>query len=169
LEPLSITPNEKETMMWYKFGDKSYYNYRLAEWSFGMLNNFPPYDAIWPQRKTLIEILHKVSILSIKKTIGKKGPYFSDIREPIDRDFKYLHSEFDIIDPDVVISFFEWSSMRQRFFPNMVTTGSGYFNPIGRHKKAKIIDLNAKLLDIDPEASYSLLQNIVNSFPFKYL
>ena len=51
-------------------GVKYKYNLRVAEWAYGIQNNFPAFDNIYRSRETLTESAKKIAIIDVKKNGG---------------------------------------------------------------------------------------------------
>ncbi|MBW6479800.1 MAG: hypothetical protein K0B37_10250 [Bacteroidales bacterium] len=145
------------------------FSYRIAEWSFGLLNNFPQYDDIWAQEGAAINALHHIAFMNIKKTGGSANSDNNRMMEHLKMNIEFLHQQIDIISPNVIITGTSWDDLRNGLFPDVKWKSSGYRVFIGRHKMAKVISFYHPSSRNAPAASYSLLQNIVNSDQFKQL
>lgn len=147
------------------------FSYRIAEWAYGIHNNFPPYDQIWPNNEDKIahKSLKSIAFMNVKKSGGSGSSEENMINEYIRRDFDYIHQQIDIIDPEIVIIGMSWASTVNLLFPDIDWKQSGYGIEIGRHNGAKVIDFYHPSSWNGPSASYSLLQNVVRSEEFKNL
>src|SRR5262249_7045932 len=89
--------------------------------------------------------------------------------EHMKMNFTFLHRQIEIIDPEVIITGTSWSELRDDLFPNVEWKPSGYSIKIGKFKNIKVIDYYHPSSRTAPAASYSLLENIINSDKFKSL
>ena len=154
---------------WWKEGVKYSFSHRIAEWSYGLLNNFPQYDDIRKNNKLINESILKIAFMNIKKSGGTGSSNYDIIMEHLEMNKEYIKEEIQIIDPDIIITGITWKETRKALFPNVVWKNSGYAVAIGRYNNAKVIDFYHPSSRTAPSASYSLLQNIVNSHNFKTL
>lgn len=154
---------------WWKEGVKYSFSHRISEWSYGLLNDFPQYDDIRNNKKLIDESILKVAFMNIKKSGGTGSSNYNVIMNHLDMNEKEINEEIQIINPDIIITGVTWKEIRQALFPKVVWKNSGYAVAIGRHKNAKVIDFYHPSSRTAPSASYSLLQNIVNSDNFKNL
>ena len=74
-----------------------------------------------------------------------------------------------IIDPEIIILGTSWKKLRNFILDKHDWSHSGYYVAIGKFNKAKVIDFYHPSSRNAPSAAYSLLQNIINSDPFKSL
>jgi hypothetical protein len=51
-------------------GIKYTFAYRIAEWSYGILNNFPEYDQIWKDHTAPNNAIQQIAFMNIKKSGG---------------------------------------------------------------------------------------------------
>ena len=50
-EPNNPSQNPGDFREWWKDRIEYTFSYRIAEWSYGLLNNFPKFDDIWEKRR----------------------------------------------------------------------------------------------------------------------
>jgi len=147
------------------------FSYRIAEWAYGILNDFPPYDDLWSNDPSkLFNILQSISFMNLKKIGGNGSSEYDSIHKHVNNELDFLKKQIDIIRPEIIIlglSF--WSDIRNIIFQDAEWTRSGYNIEIAKWKNIKIIDFYHPSSRNAPAASYSLLQNIVNSNIFKNL
>ena len=52
--------------------------YRIAEWSYGLLNNFPPFDNIWKDKGYFVfDSIQSIAFMNIRKSGGSGGASMS--------------------------------------------------------------------------------------------
>lgn len=145
------------------------FSYRIAEWSYGLLNNFPQYDDIWTKKGSAHKAIQSIAFMNIKKSGGLGNSEYDRMMEHLEKNFDFLHQQIDIISPDIIITGTSWKELRNGLFPEVNWVNSGYGVAIGRHKNAKVIDFYHPSSRTAPSASYSLLQNIINADQFRQL
>ena len=155
----------------WKNNDSNYpFAYRIAEWSFGILNNFPVFNNISPKSPYYHELLQKISFLNIKKTGGIGNSNGVIIGQHFDRNQKFLLKEIELINPDIIILSLSFNTyIREKIFGDIEWQPSGYDINVARWKNARLIDFYHPSSRNGPGASYSLLQNVVQSKVFRGL
>ena len=154
---------------WWKKNIDYAFSYRLAEWSFGLLNDFPYYDKVWEKKGAAHEALKKVAFMNVKKSGGSGKSNFKTILNHIKNNFDFIHREIEIIEPDVIITGLSWQGLRDELFPNLEWVKSGYSVDIARFEQSKVIDFYHPSSRNAPAAAYSLLGNIINTEIFRSL
>ena len=168
-EPNNPKQEEGDFRDWWKYELVDAFSYRIAEWSYGLLNNFPQYDEIWATKGAALDAIHHIAFMNIKKSGGGGNSEYNRMMEHLKMNLKFLHQQIEIISPDIIITCTSWDELRNGLFPDVKWQHSGYRYKIGRHKAAKVIDFCHPSSRNVPAASYSLLQNIVSSDQFKQL
>lgn len=139
--------------------------YRIAEWSYGILNDFPQFDEIKISSEEAHNAIKSIAFMNIKKSGGGGVAHYSVIFEHYDKNRAYLLRQIEIIKPELIIlgiSF--WGELRKELFPDAEWKKSGYGIDIGIVKeKYKIIDFYHPSSRTPPSASYCLLHNIFKS------
>ncbi len=154
---------------WWKEGLKYTFSHRLAEWSYGILNGFPPYEQCWNDKEGFNNALFHVAFMNIKKIGGKGVSNYTEMEIHLLQNKKRLLAQIDIIEPDIIITGLTWKKLRNHLFDEVIWKHSGYNIAIGKFKKSKIIDFYHPSARNAAAASYSLLENVVNSSNFKNL
>lgn len=154
---------------WWKEKIKYAFSYRIGEWSYGLLNNFPPYDDIWTNPDSVHKAIQQIAIMNIKKSGGAGNSEYERMLDHLKLNFDYLEKQVQIISPDIIITGLTWKELRNGLFNEVKWINSGYDVAIGKQMNRKIIDFYHPSSRIAPAASYSLLQNIVRSDNFKML
>lgn len=145
------------------------FSYRIAEWSYGLLNDFPQYDNIWKEKGYAQKAIQRIAFMNIKKSGGLGSSEYNRMMEHVKKNFDFLHQQLDIISPDIIITGTSWKELRNGLFPNVNWINSGYGIEIGRHKNSKIIDYYHPSSRTAPSAAYCLLQNIIKGDQFRHL
>lgn len=145
------------------------FSYRIAEWSYGLLNDFPQYDDIWEKKGSAHKAIQRIAFMNIKKSGGLGNSEYNRMMEHLEKNFDFLHQQINIISPDIIITGTSWKELRNGLFPNVNWVNSGYGIAIGRHKNAKVIDFYHPSSRTAPSAAYSLLQNVFNADQFRQL
>lgn len=155
----------------WKNNDSNYpFAYRIAEWAFGILNNFPLFNRIFPTSPYYHELLQKISFLNIKKTGGIGNSSGAIIGQHCDLNHKFLLKEIEIINPDIIILSLSFNlNIPMKIFGDIEWQLSGYDIKVARWKNSRLIDFYHPSSRNGPAASYSLLQNVVQSKAFKSL
>lgn len=154
---------------WWKKEIAYTFSYRIAEWSYGLLNNFPQYDDIWKENGLAHKAIQHIALMNIKKSGGSGNAEYARMMEHLKTNYDFLHRQIEIISPEIIILGTSWNELRDGLFPNIKWQKSGYDILIGRHNNARVIDYYHPSSRTAPAASYSLLQNIVSSNNFKQL
>lgn len=144
--------------------------YRIAEWSFGILNNFPPFEEIYCDKNLKNNTLQKISFMNVKKIGGIGLSSEADIREHFTKNKLYIIEEIEIINPDIIIlglSFDE--TYHNNLYQDINWITSGYNVKIGKYNNIRFIDFYHPSVRFSPSATYSLLQNVYQSKAFQTL
>jgi hypothetical protein len=139
---------------------------RIAEWAYGILNDFPPFDEI-PETKQ--QCLKQISFMNIKKSGGKGEAVFDDVYSVAIKQTPFILEQVNIIQPDIIITGLSGERIRNILWPDVKWKKSGYAVLVGRYKNAKMIDFYHPSSRSAPAASYSLLKNIIYSDSFRSL
>lgn len=170
-------PNNREQMPgdfreWWEDSISHAFPKRIAEWSYGLLNNFPPFDEIMDKSKLAHHAIQHIALANIKKSGGGGTSEFEAIEKHLNLNQDFLHREIKIINPDIIILGTSWQNLRNQIFPKSKIKEwhkSGYDTAIGKQGSIKVIDFYHPSSRNAPAAAYSLLQNIVRSEIFKSL
>jgi len=168
-EPNNPKQDPGDFREWFKDEIKYAFSYRIAEWSYGLLNNFPQYDDIWTKKDSAHKAIQYIALMNIKKSGGGGNSEYTRMMEHVKINFDFLHRQIAIILPDIIITGTSWPVLRDGLFPNINWVKSGYDILIGKYNNAKVIDYYHPSSRTAPAASYSLLQNIASSDKFKSL
>jgi len=143
---------------------------RIAEWAYGILNNFPIFSDLTVDMR--YEYLKKIAFINCKKsggggTAGAVQEFNQLVTDQLDR----IHYEIEIIKPEIVILCLSHSQyLRQLLFPHSTDwINSGYDVKIAKANNVKLIDFyHPSSRNVAP-AAYSLLQNVMQSDKFQML
>ena len=151
------------------------FSYRIAEWAYGILNDFPVYDEIWPKvngkynGEKAMEAIQSIAFMNVKKSGGKGSSEEKTINRYIKRDYEFIHEQISVIDPEIIVISMSKDSTVNLLFPEMDWKESGYGTGIGRYENSKVIDFYHPSARSGVAAPYCLLQNIVQSKVFRDL
>lgn len=154
---------------WWKEGLKYSFSLRITEWAYGIFNQFPPYDIIKGDVPKLNRSIQSIAFLNIKKIGGKGTSKEKDILSHLEQCNDLIHKEIDIINPDIIITGITWKSVRKELFQNIEWKESGYSIAISKFNNSKVVDFYHPSSRTAPSASYSLLQNVIESKAFRNL
>lgn len=147
------------------WNEEMYYafTYRIAEWSFGLLKEFPSYDKVWLDENEVHKMLKSIAFMNVKKIGGTGNSKESEMLEHAKKNFEFIHKQIEIIKPEIIITGFSWESLVDSIFPKVKWRKSGYDTGICKYGDAVVIDFYHPSSRNAPAASYSLLQNIINN------
>lgn len=171
-EPNNPEQSEGDFREWWRKEVRLTFSKRIAEWSFGILNDFPVYDIVNRSTDKRLNAIQKIAFMNVKKTGGKGQSNNEKIREEIRNNFKFIHDEIRIISPDIIITGLSEKETRNTLFPELKDrwVDSGYDIAIARFsEKTTVIDYYHPSSWNAGSASYSLLQNIIKSSAFAML
>ncbi len=156
---------------WNEEGAQYPFSYRIAEWSYGILNNFPYLDNIYNSENWEIpykNALRSIAFMNLKKSAGKGTSEYSTMIKVLENreEKKYILDEIKIIDPEIIILGLTWKELSIELINDIEWTNSGYQILIGKWGKRKVINFYHPSSRNAPSAAYSLLQNIVRSKEF---
>lgn len=155
---------------WQNKYSKYPFAYRIAEWSYGLINDFPIFNAINKNQQYYQETLQRISFLNIKKSGGVGTSNGGEICSHYDQNESFLKRQIEIIDPTIIILCLSWNShICSKLFEDAKWQDSGYNIRVAKHGKAKIIDFYHPSARNAPPASYSLLENVYKSAVFRNL
>lgn len=148
---------------------KHRYNHRIAEWSYGIQNDFPPFDQIYCQQSEEKKAIKKVAVIEINKTGGRGKSDKQLLSEGFNKTVHLVKKEIEIIKPDIIISGLYDKSLLLTLFPNINLKSSGYYIQVAKYYNFKVINFYHPSSQSVPAALYSFLQNVIRSNVFKNL
>ena len=167
-EPNNPKQEQGDFAKW--FGEEVRYTFahRLAEWSYGILNDFPHYsEACEYEAKHLA--LKSVAFLNLKKTGGGGTSNPEVIKEHTIRNAEFIYKQIEIINPHIIIGGIGSTSLWHEFLGEFKKTQSGYDIWVFRYKNIKVVDFYHPSNRYPKAMSYSLLQNVIESKVFSGL
>jgi len=175
-EPNNPEQEENDFRVWWEDEIRYTFSHRIAEWSYGIIKNFPPYDQIKGSDDNKLEALHRVAFMNVKKSGGGGTAKHSELIKHIKMNQEFIHKEIGIIEPDIIILGLSTREIRGEVFPELKEKWmrSGYDIAINRYEYstggyAKMIDFYHPSARNGASASYSLLQNVIESSVFEDL
>lgn len=151
------------------------FSYRIAEWAFGILNNFPPYDEIWPKQNGKyddskgLEAIQSIAFMNIKKSGGVGIANNVTIGDHIEKYKDLIKKQISIIDPDIIVLGLSWTAKSKLIFPGIKWIKSGYGIPVAKYDTYTVIDFYHPSARNGLAASYCLLKCIFNTDIYKNL
>ncbi|MCG6140659.1 hypothetical protein [Leptospira mtsangambouensis] len=148
------------------------FSHRIAEWSYGILNDFPELNNLTPKEselKTKLSMIHKIAFMNLKKIGGGSTTIESDLKEYIEEDKAFILREIEIINPDIIVGGIGNHSFWRILFPEieMISSESGRF--IAKVGKMKIISFYHPSSWLTKAEIYLLLKKIFKSDSFTNL
>lgn len=119
-EPNNLEQTPGDFRSWWKYELKCGFTYRIAEWSYGLLNNFPPYDEIWkrPGGKAKAS-LSQIAFMNIKKCGGRGNSTWTCMMEHVRAGQQFIKRQIEIIDPHIIVCGLTWCDVRDAVFPGV--------------------------------------------------
>lgn len=157
---------------------KGTFTKRISEWSYGILNDFPPYDDIGlaDSERATHEVRKSIALVNAKKTGGGGSSEYHSFMHAIGATEKQqdvvaelVREELRIIDPQVVIMGLRWGGLRRRLFPGVTWERSGYDVEVGEWEGCALIDFYHPSARTAPVAAYCLLEKVMNTDVYRKL
>ena len=108
-EPNNPNQDAGDFREWWRDEIAYTFSYRIAEWSYGLLNNFPQYDDIWANKGFAHKAIQSIAFMNIKKSGGLGNSEYDRMLEHLEKNFDFLHQQIDIISPDIIITGTSWT------------------------------------------------------------
>lgn len=159
--------NDISIMEWYNDGGFGHFSNRISQWAAGIHHDFPPIEDL--NQEQLMEALHRSAVVNIKKTGGGGKADDGNIMQHAIQYRELLHEQLSEIAPHIIVMGLSVPSVRNAAFPELKWKSSGYYCDVAIWKNIKLIDFYHPSSRNAPSASYSLLQNIINSEAFKQM
>ncbi|MBN8707326.1 MAG: hypothetical protein J0L62_15750 [Bacteroidetes bacterium] len=170
---LTKEPNDEKQQTW-NLSDtlntefKGIFSIRIAEWSYGIQNNFPPIESIPATPEQLQHWLKKTAVVNVKKTGGRSSSDMAEIVKHAQQNKQYLLEQIRLIKPDILIAGVGKTKIFEHLFDVKSIKSEDKFD-IVKWEGIKVINFYHPSCRISPSKSYSLLQNAVNSEKFRNL
>lgn len=166
-EPNNPNGNAWDYREWYNTEKARHqFSYRLTEWAFGIVNNFPPIEEVWKDEERAHDMLRSVAIMNVKKSGGIGRSVKLDLTQHAREHYTYIKNQIDIIQPDLIILGLSWKNLRNIVFPGVHWQHSGYNLAVGEYNGAKVIDFYHPSSRNAPQAVYCLLEKVIAAIPF---
>jgi hypothetical protein len=158
------TPGDYRTW-WMNEGLQFKFTYQLAEWAYGVLNDFPPYlEANKYENK--FEALKSVAFMNLKKSGGGATADGSEIYQYAKNTSSFLQKQIKIIAPDIAVcSIGDWGPW-ECIFPNAAWKQDGNGMWIAKSENTKIVSFGHPSNRYPHVMNYCLLEKIVTSDMF---
>lgn len=170
-------PDQKATdyREWWNRELRLGFSYRIAEWAYGFLNDFPVYDEIWPKvdgkydSGRAMEAIQSIAFMNIKKSGGGGEANNNTIDEHLEKYSEHIKEQISIIAPEIIILGLSWNPKSQLIFPGIKWVDCGYQIPIAKYDELKIIDFYHPSARNAAQASYRLLKCVFEGDRFSEL
>ncbi|TGL04058.1 hypothetical protein EHQ43_11680 [Leptospira bouyouniensis] len=159
--------SEEDYRDWWKYGIKFGFSRRIAEWSYGILNNFPPVQSI--SEENLIDSIRKIAFMNVKKIAGGSTANDAELEHYLNRDKEFILEQIAIIEPDVIITGIAKDEYLNLLYPNLKLKSSGYDILIGKEKNMKFVSFYHPSYRVPRAMAYALLKEVCLSEEFKSL
>ena len=139
---------------------------RLAEWAYGILNDFPPYEGM----ENKMQCLRRLAFMNVKKSGGGAFTDNKEMYRIVKPQCHLILEEVNIIQPDIIVACISFAEhLIEDIFGKVQFVSSGYSVKIGRYDNSKVINFYHPSARNIPSAMYSLLQNVIQSEAFREL
>lgn len=165
-EPNSPEQKSDDFRVWWSNGVSDNFSYRLCEWTFGLLNNFPPLNTIDNNRSLYIK---KIAFMNLKKVGGKSKVNYRELDKVINDQSEYIRREIEIINPAIIIGSIGKLIYWEKIFDGIEFIDSGYDIKVAEYNNRKIVHFYHPSYRVPKAMSYSLLGSVCNSEIFKNL
>lgn len=132
---------------------------RLAEWSYGILNDFPPLRPL-TDYEALHKALRSTAVINLKKIGGESQAKMDEIFAHTTQNKSFLQRQIKLISPDIIIGGVGNTQIWTLLFDGINLAYSEYDILVGKWDNIKIIDYYHPSYQVPRAMSYSLLQNI---------
>jgi len=150
---------------------KGGFSARIAEWSFGLLNGFPPYDNVWSteEGRAVEDIRRSIALVNVKKSGGVGSTEHNAFMRALGASEKQqavlaelVREELRIIDPDVVVMGLRLGKLRETLFRDVNWTPSGYSVDLCLWEGRVLIDFYHPSARAASAAAYCLLEKVTS-------
>lgn len=137
------------------------FTYRIAEWAYGLLNDFPAYDELWIDRSKLIQALHSIAFMNVKRIGGGAKSKEKEIYTHTQMNKSFLLREIEIIQPEIIILCLSWWQETIDLLFDKVSWEESCKIPVGKTNNAKIVSFyHPSQYTYEADYLYSLLKQI---------
>lgn len=167
-------PDQKESWDFRELWNQEFKNtftHRLAEWAYGVLNDFPDYKTVCNDRPKLICALQSIAFMNVKKIGGRSEADRNEIFEHTKRNKNFLLNEIEIIKPEIVILCLSWWQDTIDFLFDSILWNEPVepfnYKAFGKWNNSKIISFyHSSQYTYSAAFLYSVLQKIIESRNF---
>lgn len=165
-EPNNPTQDLWDYREWWKAELKYSFSTRIAEWAYGILNNFPDYDTIWKDGfYNAHQALMSIAFMNLKKSGGTGNSSLEEMCTYAERDRDLIIKEINLINPDIIILGLSWEKLINSVFnrDEMGWTNTGHGVWKGNYNGADVIVFYHPSARNAPPAAYYLLEKVIKS------
>ncbi len=145
------------------------FGYRMAEWSFGILNDFPVLSSARSSEDFHESLKKSSAVMNLKKIGGASKSDPKEIHLFAKKDKIFILEEIKILEPNIIVGGVGDSDIWKVLFEDIKLKDSGYDIKVGKCGQMKIIDFYHPSYRVSRAMTYSLLQNVVRSESFENL
>ncbi len=162
------SPNQSEGdfRTWWPEGVRDNFSYRLCEWTYGILNDFPPMNRIESDKATYIK---KIAFMNLKKIGGGNTVNYKTLTQVVAQEAPFIKKQIDIINPNVIVGGIGEQKYWEDIFSGIQFVDSGYNIKIAKYDEYKIIHFYHPSYRVPMAMSYALLGSVFNSEAYKRL
>ncbi len=154
--------------LWEK-GLKYLFSYRLADWGYGIMYDFPVYKNLESDRKARNEALWSVSLINLKKSGGGSRSRNNEIYEHFRKNKTNILLEIQIIGPEVIVIGTGSWKIREELFDKKDFVELANDTYIGKWKNIVIIDFYHASVRKESSWLYEELSKVFHSKEFMML
>ena len=139
-----------------------------AEWVYGILHGFPPYDMVSSDVQKKRYALHSTALCYVYK-IPQDAPVDNEkLLLFAERHQMYLQRQLECLAADIIVCCLEWNKKLWRLMigKESEVIDSGYGISLSRMGSSKVIDFYHPRTQLPGVMTYCLLEKVVNSYAF---
>lgn len=163
-EPNDLTKAAWDYRTWWKEEIKYNFSIRLAQWAYGIVNDFPTMKEAADNGS-----LNHIAFMNVKKIGGGAQSDNEEIISYIKRDKEFLLQQIKIINPDIIIGCLTVTENWEHLFEGIQWQESEYDIYIAKWKGIKLIDFYHPSAHYPSSMFYTLLEKVYNSNKFQIL
>lgn len=162
----AATEEEKSSRLWdfrvwWKENLWGGFSICLGNWAFGILNDFPEYESITPEKR--LNAIHSVAYMNVKKTGGLGVAVQQDIGSYVNLNKQMIWKEVQIIKPDLIVASIGCRNFADSLFDGAQWRSSGHGIEVLSWGDIPVIDFYHPSSRAAHCMSYALLKLVVQS------
>ena len=162
------SPNQSagDFRTWWPKGVRDNFSYRLCEWAYGILKDFPPLEDMDKDRASYIK---KIAFMNLKKIGGGSTVDYKALSQVVTDEAQFIKRQIDIIRPQIIVGGVGREKYWTSIFNGIQFNPSKYDVKIARYGEYRIIHFYHPSYRVPRAMSYSLLEKVFNSEAFNKL